>query len=109
MHARQELKRTKVIWYGHALVHRVPAASGATAREVDLTADACREIPFALHNGFVNFKDLVNGERLFEKALAVTGNVRDGPGIHRGKVGKPRGVWREPKLNRLPRGNVVAE
>ena len=89
MHARQELKRPKVIGYEHALVHRVPAASGATAREVDLTADGWGIGPLALYNGFIDFTHLIVSERLFEKPLAVEGNIWNGPGINRVEVGKP--------------------
>ena len=33
----------------------------------------------------------------------------DGPCIESSKVGKPNGVWREPKLNTLPRGGLVVK
>ncbi len=109
MYARQELEGAEVFWASHPLVKRIPTTSSACSRKVDLTADARWETALALYNGLIDLKNLVVSERLLEEALAVFGNVRHGPGIHRINVLKPGGVWREPELNRLASGDIVAE
>ncbi len=109
MHARQELKGAEVLWGGHSLVQRVPAASGATAREVDLTSDGCGVVPLALDNRFVDFTYLIDIERLFEQSLAVDCNIRNGPCIKSVEIDKPGRVLREPELNRLARGYIVTK